>query len=138
MRQPEGYRELIEVNEDLISRYKRERDILIGKGSPEGIKAERSYKDYDNIHGIGGRMSAETLISEVMRINKRIRELEEDNAQMKENCRKVENVLPYLKHNKSRVRYLRDYCGMSLLEISEMLDLSYQYIRRLAMEINKK
>lgn len=138
MRQTDGYKQQIDTINERLDNLEKQRERLVQNSGPSEMVCERSYTDWDNIHMTGGRMSAETLVLRYLATNREIEKLVNEKNQLERNISKVLNVVPNLKHTRTKVWYLRDFCGMGLPEIAEELGLTYDYVREISANLEKE
>lgn len=138
MRKPETYMAELELERRRVENWQDELSRLIQHGGPGEIRAESSYLDADCIHGSGNRMDAITISQEIVRITNEINEIQGKIDRIAEHLKRSRELVPLLNDNKKKVWYLRDYCGLNLVEIADEIHLSYQRVKEISAQLNKE
>lgn len=110
---------------------------LIKKSSPSGYKGNISYLDCDAIHG-NGRTESETILLEILSVETEIAELKEYDKILEGHINHALAIVQQLSNSKEMVWYLRDYCGLNLVEIADEIHLSYDRVKHISQELNKE
>lgn len=110
---------------------------LIKKSSPSGYKGNISYLDCDAIHG-NGRTESETILLEILSVETEIAELKEYDKILEGHINHALAIVPQISNSKEMVWYLRDYCGLNLVEIADEIHLSYQRVKEISAQLNKE
>lgn len=103
---------------------------------PGEMHSDRSYIDADAIHGGGGRREAYSVLIELGKIEADLKFLDEQEKDVAEQIKLIEEAIAIYPKTTDKVRVLRDVKGMTLKEIAEELGYSYDWIRHVAMSGN--
>lgn len=105
---------------------------------PAGLNSNAgSYLDADNIHGNKSR-AFEDVLPEIMALQGKINEAKREIKLIDDTIEKIENEIRGVDSLDDKVRYLRDYIGYSLYEISKKLGYSHDYIREISARMKKR
>lgn len=138
MKEPKGYMAEAELLEDQKKFLEKKLDRLIKQGGPGELRTDESYLDADNIHGSGSRKEAMTLLTQIFETQQELAEVKLELSRIINTLNRAKELAQLLDDNKKKVRYLRDFCGMSLVEIADEINLSYDRVRHISQEINQE
>lgn len=111
---------------------------LMVKLAPEGIKTSHLGDDLDAscIHGNQSK-AFQDIIPEIMSIQSQINDCNTEIDLLKKLKEQIFEKINEIDDVKDQVRYLREYVGMSLCEIADLLGYSYNYIKKLSASVGK-
>ncbi|WKY44180.1 hypothetical protein Q5O14_16370 [Eubacteriaceae bacterium ES2] len=100
---------------------------------PDGVKVSNLGDDLDAscIHGNQSR-AFEDILPELMVIQTEINECNKEIDFLTETKEKIFEKIKEMDNVKDQVKYLREYIGLSLYDVSEVLGYSYNYVKKLS------
>ncbi|WP_186855124.1 hypothetical protein [Acetobacterium paludosum] len=104
--------------------------------APDGIKTSYMGNDASHIHGSGSR-AFEDILPEIMEIQSYINECNKELEILQRLKEQIFEQIEQIDSISDKVRYLRDYIGLKLQEISDVTGYSYDYVKELSAKINK-
>lgn len=128
------YREQLEVLDEKIAFLKRDLRWLIRRNAPSGYGGADFSGEIHAPHN----QEALTFLNEVSKLKAEIEELEARRDDIKTSSDKMIEIISKMESVDNKVVYLRDVCHLRLSDISEMLDYSYDHVKRISARNKKK
>lgn len=82
-------------------------------------------------------LEKKSVLKQIQSVQDALQEQTRIERLLKKNLAHIESIIPRLKGTQRKVFYLQQYLGLSLIEIAEMLDYDYDYIRHVAAKTRK-
>lgn len=130
----------IEILKQELKMLKARLKRLQRQSGPREMGGGTSYSDADAIHADHHR-EAMSVLQEILEYKVEIDEIEKELDGLQAGVDRVRKCAESLEDTDKKIVYLRDVCGLSLVDIAVELDLSYGYVRRISMKYprgNKK
>lgn len=123
----------IEILKEELAIEKRKLDRIKRRSGPKGVGGNTSYLDADAIHA-DHHHEAMTDLQQAYACKKAIDELEAEIVRLERSVGRIRNCVFSMDETTKKVIYLRDVCGLSLVDIAAELNLSYGYIKKISMK----
>ena len=121
----------IEILRQELKMLKTRLKRLQRRSGPRGLSGGTSYCDADAIRSDHHR-EAMSVLREIAQCKADADEIEKELNQLQHGVDKVKRCVESLDSTDKKIVYLRDTCGLSLVDIAVELDLSYGYVRRIS------
>lgn len=82
-------------------------------------------------------LEKKSVLKQIQSVQDALQEQTRIERLLKKNLAHIESIIPRLKGTQRKVFYLQQYLGLSLIEIAEMLDYDYDYIRHVTAKTRK-
>ncbi len=126
----------IEILKEELAIEKRKLERIKRRSGPKGVGGNTSYLDADAIHA-DHHHEAMTDLQQVLACKAEIDEIEAEIAKLERSVGRIRNCVASLDETTKKVIYLRDVCGLSLVDIAAELDLSYGYVKNISAQNHK-
>ncbi|MGN0194410.1 MAG: sigma factor-like helix-turn-helix DNA-binding protein [Pseudoramibacter sp.] len=123
----------IEILKQELKMLRNKLARLQRQSGPRELRGGTSYCDADAIHADHHR-EAINVLEEILECKNDIDEIEKELNDLQAGIERVRECAESLKETDKKVVYLRDVCGLALVDIAVELDLSYGYVRNISQK----
>ena len=123
----------IEILKEELAIEKRKLARLQRQSGPHEIGGGTSYSDADAIHADHHR-EALNVLNEILECRIEIDEIQKELDALQVGVDRVRKCVESMQNTEKKIIYLRDVCGLALVDIAVELDLSYGHVRNVSMK----
>lgn len=123
----------IKILDQELKILKRKLARLQRQSGPHEIGGGTSYSDADAIHADHHR-EALSVLNEILECRIEIDEIQKELDALQIGVDRVRKCVESMQNTEKKIIYLRDVCGLALVDIAVELDLSYGYVRNVSMK----